>query len=107
MVHQSTEELDVQTGGRGGRGPPLHSQSEPVVAVPLDGLDDTVQGAGANAEAAGRPTDRLAMLAVDDDFALSIKPGKLRTRLNDDGVPQAMFRRMPMLQRLGQFAGQI
>src|SRR5262245_55279679 len=74
----TAEDLDVQPrGGRGGR-VPLDAQREPVLALCLDGLDDTVQGTGAGAQSSRHALDCSPVLAVDHHLALAVDGGQAR-----------------------------
>src|SRR5262245_13077700 len=77
-LDEAAEELDVQPGGALRGGVPLDAQREPAVALKLEGLDDAVEGAGGDDEAAGDAVDGPAVLAVDDDLALAVEAGQAR-----------------------------
>ena len=51
--------------------------------------------------------DGPAVFAVDHHFAFAVQVGEVRVRQHIDGVAQARFRRMAVLQRFGQVARQI
>jgi hypothetical protein len=96
-INEATEKLDIQSRSRGGGGMPLHGQDEPALVLRLDCLDHAVQGARADAKAAGQTLHRPAMQAVDHELALTIQLGETRARQHVDRVPQAGFRWMAML----------
>ena len=73
----------------------------------LDGLDDAVQGRRRRPEAAGHALDRPPMLAVDDDLALAVDVGQSGAGDDVDGVTQAAFGRMAVLQRLRPFPADV
>src|SRR5262249_19004382 len=70
------------------------------------GLDDPVQGDGTGPEAAGDALHGPAVFAVDDNLALAVEGGELGPVDDVDGVAQAAFGRVAVLQGLGQVAGQ-
>ena len=106
-VHQAAEHLDIQTG-RSDRGRlPLHAQAKPVGILPFDGLDDAIQGASADRETFRQALDRLPVFAVDDNLAFTVQAGKLAAGFHQDGMAQAGFGTVAMLQRLGHLAAHV
>src|SRR5581483_1406944 len=106
-IDDAAEDLDVQPGG-GARGRlPLHAEGEPARVSAFDSFDDAVEGIGADAEFLGETTYALAMFAVDDDFPFAEELGHQRVRMKQNGMADARFRRVAMLQGFGTFLGQV
>ncbi len=47
------------------------------------------------------------MLAVDGQLAFAVDLGQVGPRDHGHGVPQSLFRRVPMLEGFGPLAGQV
>ena len=99
--------MNVKPRSAGRRGPPLHTDGKPGGALGFDGFYHTVQGNRTHAETIGRPCNCAAVLAVHDQLPFAVDAAQARVSRNHDGVTQARFRRMPMLQCLGPLPSQV
>jgi hypothetical protein len=82
----------------------LDSHREPLVTIGFDRFDNSVQCLPANTETFGDLGYTSAVLAIDDQFPLSVDIGQVRPREYGDGVAEAWLRRMAVLKCLGAFA---
>src|SRR5206468_12679933 len=86
---------------------PLHAEGKPILIFRFDAFHHAVQRVGTDQKAAGHLVDGGAVLAVDHNLALAIEIRQASAGHDGDRVSQASFRRMAMLESLGQLARQI